>query len=77
MPQEFRYTVVDAFAATPDGLKKQYIPESDLVLFATDQVEAGRVIETEFTAPPSAGRYPFLCSFPGHWRLMRGTMIVK
>ncbi|EDY81078.1 Copper binding protein, plastocyanin/azurin family [Verrucomicrobiia bacterium DG1235] len=27
-----------------------------------------------FDAP---GEYPFLCSFPGHWALMKGAIVVK
>jgi azurin len=32
--------------------------------------------EITFTVP-AAGEYPFICSFPGHVALMKGTMIVK
>jgi azurin len=69
--------LADALAATPDGLKKHYVPDSDLVLFATKQVAAGKKLEKSFTAPKEPGQYPFICSFPGHWQLMRGVMIVK
>ena len=27
--------------------------------------------------PDTAGRYPFLCTFPGHWKLMNSVMIVE
>lgn len=30
----------------------------------------------EFTAPTEEGAYPYLCSFPGHHRLMRGMLYV-
>jgi len=23
------------------------------------------------------GRYPYLCTFPGHWKLMNGVLIVE
>jgi azurin len=26
--------------------------------------------------PDQAGDYPFVCTFPGHWRLMTGIMKV-
>ena len=26
---------------------------------------------------PAPGTYPFICSFPGHWALMQGTIVVK
>lgn len=32
--------------------------------------------ETTFKAPPP-GEYPFICSFPGHVALMKGTLTVK
>jgi azurin len=31
-----------------------------------------------FQAPKEPGRYPFLCSFPGHYQVgMRGELIVE
>ncbi len=29
-----------------------------------------------FTAPTEPGEYPFICTFPGHWRIMQGVMKV-
>ena len=55
------------------GAAKQYIPESDAVLFATDMAMPGESKSIEFTAPP-AGDYPFTCTFPGHFALMKGVM---
>ena len=28
-------------------------------------------------AAPAPGEYPFICSFPGHYMLMKGTLTVK
>ena len=69
--------LADTLAATPDGLKKHYIPDSDLVLFATEQVAAGKTLEVEFKVPSQPGNYPYLCTFPGHWQLMKGTLVVE
>ena len=66
-----------ALAATPDGLKKHYIPDSDLVLFATEQVPGGNTLRVSFTAPARPGIYPYICTFPGHWQIMRGQMVVE
>jgi azurin len=30
-----------------------------------------------FQAPQQPGRYPYLCTFPGHWLVMNGEMIVE
>jgi uncharacterized protein len=30
-----------------------------------------------FIAPSQPGEYPFICTVPGHWRIMNGKMIVE
>jgi azurin len=48
------------------------------VLAATGMAGAGETVEVTFTAPKEAGKYPFVCSFPGHWAAgMKGTLTVK
>jgi hypothetical protein len=27
--------------------------------------------------PPTSGDYPYLCTFPGHWRIMQGVFKVR
>ncbi len=29
------------------------------------------------TAPDAPGVYPYLCTFPGHWMVMRGELVVE
>lgn len=67
---------VDKFVVTPDAEKMGYVPKSRYVLGATKMLnpnESGSVI---FTLPDTPGRYPFICTFPGHWRFMQGVIIV-
>ena len=56
------------------------------VRFSTDELaslasrisEAGEAALTlEFTAPRQAGDYPYLCTFPGHSSIMRGTVAAR
>jgi azurin len=57
-----------------------FIPPSlkTAVIANTGLAGPGETVETTFTVPAKAGRYPYLCSFPGHFALgMRGTLIVK
>jgi uncharacterized cupredoxin-like copper-binding protein len=68
--------LADKLAIQPDGLAKGYIPESKKILHATPLVQPRRKAELIFTAPGEPGRYPFICTFPGHWRLMRGVLVV-
>ena len=69
--------LADKLAAQPDGLAKNYVPESKQILFATALVGPNSKVELKFDAPKEPGSYPFLCSFPGHWRLMQGSLIVE
>lgn len=61
--------------ATPDN---GYIPvkAKDQIFKHTDMIGGGQETSIEFTAP-KAGEYPFLCTFPGHFAIMQGKMIVK
>lgn len=69
--------LADKMAADPDAIKKLYIPESKDVLHATKLVNPNQSEELKFKAPATPGSYPFLCTFPGHWRVMQGVMIVE
>lgn len=55
---------------------KQYVPDSDKVLFATDMVQAGTQVRLTFRAPTEPGEYPYVCTFPRHWMRMYGVMVV-
>lgn len=69
--------LADRMAADPQGMAKSYIPETPKVLLASPLVNPKGRVELPFTAPLTPGEYPFLCTFPGHWRLMRGTLVVE
>lgn len=68
--------LADAMAADPEAVKRHYVPDSPKVLFATSLLGDHSEASFEFTAPKEPGEYPFLCTFPGHWRIMRGVMKV-
>ncbi len=63
--------------ALPDGLDRHYVPDSQDVLVHTRVLDPGSRTTIYFTAPARPGRYPYLCSFPGHSQLMRGVLIVE
>jgi azurin len=68
--------LADLMAADPKGLEKQYIPDSPLVLFSTDMIPDHGSTSLKFIAPSKPGDYTFICTFPGHWRVMHGIMKV-
>ncbi len=68
----------DMMAGQPDGLDKNYVPDDPDVLHFTPQITLGiaRSYRLNFFAPTEPGEYPYICTFPGHWRIMRGVMKV-
>ena len=55
----------------------KYIPkDSSDIIAHTDLIGGGQTTTIEFDAP-EAGTYEFLCSFPGHYAMMRGKFIVE
>jgi len=53
------------------------VPTSNYVIYHTKLLLPGESEMIEFTAPAYAGDFPFLCSYPGHWTVMNGIMIVE
>jgi azurin len=59
-----------------DSKGRAYVPDNDLrVLEATKLVEAGKSETLKMIAPSVEGAYPFVCTFPGHWAVMKGELI--
>jgi azurin len=60
------------------NLENQHLPDSmrDRVIAFTAMIGGGESDTIEFVAPPP-GKYPFVCTFPGHYSIMRGVMIVE
>lgn len=66
----------DELAKQPNGVEMQYIPATSDVLFSTPLVNPEERYELTLTVPDTPGDYPYVCTFPGHWRIMHGTMKV-
>jgi len=64
-------------AKDPAGLSKGFIPSSDQILHHTKLLDQGTSETLRFLAPEEPGVYPYLCTFPGHWILMKGEMVVR
>jgi len=67
----------DKMASDPKGAEKNYIPQMQEVLAATELVIPETRTVIRFKAPEKVGDYPYVCTFPGHWRIMNGTMKVE
>lgn len=64
-------------AAASKAAGNEYIPEgTEDVIVHTKLIGGGQETTIEFTAP-EAGTYDYICSFPGHYALMKGKLIVE
>ena len=68
-------------ARDPRNANSDFIPKSKkhLVLEASPMIGPTRkslVSVLRFKAPTQPGLYPYVCTFPGHWIIMKGTMVV-
>ncbi|HWJ54797.1 MAG TPA: plastocyanin/azurin family copper-binding protein, partial [Vicinamibacterales bacterium] len=66
----------DALMSSPTGQVQQFVPDLPQVLASTRLLEPGQSITIQFRAPGQAGAYPYVCTFPGHWRVMNGVLTV-
>ncbi len=66
----------DKLAQDPNAADSDYIPQMPEVLQATKLVNPNAKVTLRFTAPEEPGEYPYICTFPGHWRIMQGVMKV-
>jgi len=61
--------------AAMDAKANDYIPAKG-VLAHTKMIGGGESTTIEFTVP-AKGTYDFICSFPGHYAMMKGKFIVE
>ncbi len=68
--------VNDFATRAASAMKTEYIPEGDEIIAYTKLLGGGDTDTITFDAPKK-GIYTFICTFPGHWQLMKGKFIVK
>ena len=65
-----------AMPATPDKAGRLYVPDSKKILAATKMLEPGQKETLKLRAPREPGEHEFVCTFPGHWTVMWGRLVV-
>ena len=68
--------MAEATARDPDAMARHYIPKSDKILLASRLLQPGEVQAIVYNAPTTPGVYPYVCTYPGHWRRMYGALYV-
>jgi len=69
--------LTNKLVADPEAFLRQYVPKTDDVLVYCDIVPPHESMTIYFQAPAEKGRYPYLCTFPGHWMVMNGELVVE
>lgn len=68
-------------ASLAAGLEKGWLADSDemkkQIIKHTKMLDPGQKDTIEFEAPKEPGEYPYICTYPGHYTVMRGVLIVK
>ena len=59
-----------------EGAKLDYVPRTDDVLYHTALLEPQKSEAIYFVAPTTPGESTYVCTFPGHYITMQGTMRV-
>lgn len=59
------------------GERLNYIPNSPKVLYHTNLLQPNKSETIYFTVPDKPGTYDYLCTFPGHYMIMRGIIKVE
>lgn len=64
-------------AKAPPRITKGFVPDHPTILHQSKLLnpDTGEVLR--LAAPKKPGTYPYLCTFPGHWIIMRGEMVVE
>lgn len=63
-------------AANPRAIATHYVPDDPAEICFSPILNPGDQYTVYFEAPQEPGRYRFLCTYPGHWKVMRGTLYV-
>lgn len=66
----------DQMITRQDAAEKHYVPAIPEIISSSPLVNPDETYRLRFVAPETPGEYPFVCTFPGHWRLMSGVMKV-
>ena len=64
-------------ANDPSALGIHYVPEEPESIWRfTPILQPNEEYTIDFVTPQKTGAYPFVCTFPGHWQVMRGVLYV-
>ena len=69
-------SAADSIITNPKAIEMNYVPQTNDILAASKLLDPG-TLEVIKIDPLKPGKYPYVCTFPGHWRIMQGHLEVK
>ena len=66
----------EATAQDAGAAARHYVPQSDKILLSSRLLQPSQIQQLSFKVPAKPGVYPYVCTYPGHWRRMYGAMYV-
>jgi len=66
----------EATAQQPGAAERSFVPQSPNVLLASTLLQPRASEKLTFNVPDEPGVYPYVCTYPGHWRRMYGALYV-
>jgi putative heme-binding domain-containing protein len=63
-------------AQDPASARRHFVPASSKILLSSVLLQPRQSQKLSFTAPSQPGVYPYVCTYPGHWRRMYGALYV-
>ncbi|MHA3774591.1 PVC-type heme-binding CxxCH protein [Verrucomicrobiota bacterium sgz303538] len=68
--------LAERMSPTPDKDGRVFIPKDKKVLLASKLLEPGQKEKLTFQVPKEPGEYEYVCTYPGHYLVMWGKLIV-
>ncbi len=68
--------LAEATGRDADAAARNFIPKSDKILVGSKLVQPEQSDSIYFDVPKEPGIYPYVCTYPGHWRRMYGALHV-
>jgi putative heme-binding domain-containing protein len=69
-------TLAEAQATEPGAIERNYVPKSAKIILSSRMIQPRNSQTLNFVAPSQPGVYPYVCTYPGHWRRMFGALYV-
>jgi putative heme-binding domain-containing protein len=63
-------------ASNPRAIATHYVPEDPAEICFSPILNPGDQYTVYFQAPQEPGEYRMVCTYPGHWRVMQGSLFV-